>query len=293
MRRARPLLSAELVLLLGLLSLVGLGTLAERWLLAGEAAPIAAWAALAIGSTPMLLWLLGLRAQEGELDRSPHAMALLFALGAFVAGPIAHFAIGYAAAGHPLATPSREILGAPQLVLAVAVIGLTYEAAKYLAIRYTSPLHDHLHPLTLLIAATAVALGVAAHDIYRELLSLGAIPLGLGATRAAAIALSHAACAAILACVLIAARVRAWPATRRAAAFTGGVIAAATVHGALRLAHALIEADGLAARPGRAAAIVALGAAAMLVALTLVAARLGRDHADQPAPMTDEAAEAS
>jgi hypothetical protein len=292
MRRARPLLSAELVLLLGLLALVGVGTLVERWLLAGEAAAIPVWAALAVAATPMLLWLLALRAHEGALELSPQAIALLFALGAFVAGPIAHFVIERAAAGHPLAAPARAPLETPQLLLAIAVIGLTYEGAKYLATRYTTPLYAHLHPLTLLVVATAVALGVAAHDIYRELASLSAIPLGLGATRAAALALSHAACAAIVACALIAVRIRGLAAARRAVALTTGVLAAAAVHGALRIAHATIEADGLTARPGQAAVVVALAAAALLVASTVTASRLSKQHAHvEPASVADEADE--
>jgi hypothetical protein len=284
MRRARPLLSAELVLLLGLLALVGVGTLIERWIMSGASTSVGAIPALLIAALPALIWILGLRAHEGELGIANSSIALLFALGAFIAGPSARFAVERALADHPLVAPSLAMVGPAQILVAIGVVGLSYEAAKYLAVRYTAYHHGHGDPLTLLIAATAVALGVAAHDVYRELSSIGAIPLGLGATRAAAIPLAHAACAAVTACALIAVRTRRWSTPRRAAVLVAGIAVAAAMHGGLLLAHAALEADELRAHPGQAAAAVAVAAAALLVGLTLAAARL----VAPPAPASDE-----
>ena len=287
MRRTRPVLSAELILLLGLLALVGLGYLVERWLLSGDSAPIGPVAALAIAAAPTCIWALGLRAHAGELDYSTSALVALFALGAFIAAPAARFAIELGAPQHPLAPAPLAPFGLPRVVVAIGVVGLAYESAKYLAIRYTEYRREGGDSIAILIAATAVALGVAAHDVYRELTSLGAIGLGLGATLAAATSLTHAAVAAIAACALIAARTRAPSPARRAALLAGGVVTAAIAHGALSFAHAALEADGLSARPDRAAIALSLIAAAMLVGLTFAAARLSHRRASERAETGD------
>lgn len=282
MRRARPLLSAELVLFLGLLALVGVGYLAERWLFGGESAPIGVAAALGIAAAPGGIWFLALRAHERELlsaherelASSQRAVAALFGLGVFVVGPVAYFAIELALAEPPLAAPRPSTLRPARIVAAFGVVGLGYETAKYLAIRYTTYRHESRDPITLFVGATAVALGVAAHDVYRELTALGAIPLGDGILRAAAVPLVHAASAAATACALIALRTRSWSGSRRTGVVLAGVAAAALAHGSFDLVYAAIEDGGLRAHPGRAAASLALAAPVLLVALTLFAAWL-------------------
>ena len=277
MRRIRPLLSAELVLLLGLLALIGVGYLAERWLLVGQSAPVAPTTAIILASAPAIVWFLGLRAHEGELSVSPGSIVVLMFVGALLAGPAAEFVASGAVAPQPLVPPSTSPLDLASLV-ALGAIALCYEGAKFLSVRFlylgsSRPWGD---PLALLLAATAIALGVATFSLARELIDLGAVPLGVGAVRAAALVLIHTACAAIGACALITTRGVDTGAGRRAAVMLAGVLLAATLHVLFLSGFSLLEADGLTARPGRAAAVIALVAAVVLVGATLLAARLSR-----------------
>jgi RsiW-degrading membrane proteinase PrsW (M82 family) len=197
--RVRTVVASEILLLVGLLAVVAGAWLVERGF--GLDAPLrlgTATTALVAGG-PALLWLAYLHSQDRREAAPKHHVAATLLMGAFLAAPVAEWAIGQALVVHPAATPDLDPLALARLVRAVLVVAVAQELAKLAVVRYgVYRTADLDQPLDALVYATAVALGYAAYLTFRELRAGdGEVYLSVAVARSVSTALAHACFAAV------------------------------------------------------------------------------------------------
>lgn len=200
MSRVRITIAAEVLLLLGLLTIVAAAFLVERG--AGLDGPIALGTVprLALCALPSLLWLGYFRAQDSQSFRPKNLLVAVYLLGATAAGPAADL-LGHLALAPPVAGALElSPLGAERLVTAFLVVAVAQELCIYAVVRYTVyPLPEMDHPIDGLIYMTAAGLGFASYRSFESLSHLGGhVVLSAAAIRVAIDTLAHASFAAVL-----------------------------------------------------------------------------------------------
>lgn len=263
-------------MLLGLLVFVGAAVLVERGLGLDEPIRIAAPTAVVIAAIPALLWLGYFYAQDRHEPEPKHFVFGVYLLGAFIAAPVANFAIHLVLTPRVGAPITLDPLAPQRLVAAFAVIGVAQELTKYAVVRYTlypSPEFDE--PLDGIVYATAAAIGFATYENYQYLQGLrGAVFLSTGAAQTVVTTLAHASFAGILGYALGKAKFSTVSTPARAAILFGGILVAALLNGQYVLVDDMVNNKGMAVHPWRGVAYTFGFASVIFLATSLLMRRL-------------------
>lgn len=274
--RVRTLVATELLLLLGLLAFVGAAALAEEVLSLTEPLALSPALALVLAAVPALLWLGYFYAQDRHEPAPKRFVFGVTLLGAFVAAPVAHFAVELVLAPR-VGSPLRlGVLSPERVVAAIAVVGVVQELCKYAVVRYTTYSSAELdEPIDGILYATAAALGFSTHESYLALGgSHGAVYLSWGAAQTVVAALAHASLGAVVGYALGRAKFAARSATHRGAILVTGIGVAALLNGGHALVGDTVTRTGLALRPWHGLAFTAGFAAAIFLLVSLLMRRL-------------------
>jgi protease PrsW len=125
-------------MLLGLAGFVGVTYLVERVADLDHPIALAPLTAVLLSALPALLWL-GYFYSQDRLEPEPkHYVLGVYLIGAFVAGPVAHFLIDQVTVQRGAMSAGFHALSIDRLVLAFLVVGLAQELSKYAAVpRFT------------------------------------------------------------------------------------------------------------------------------------------------------------
>lgn len=273
--RIRTVVATEILLVFGLLAFVAAAYLVER--LAGlGAVPLSPPAALLLSAVPALLWLAYFYAQDRHEPEPKHYVLGTYLLGAFVAGPLAAFAIAQVSGPTPLTSPALGPLEPERLVRAILIVGLAHELCKYLVVRYTvylSPEFDE--PMDGIIYMTAAGIGFANFQNFHYFQSLqGDVLLTAGARDAVVNTLAHACFAGVLGYALGRAKFSAASPALRSATLFAGLLCAAVLNGVFHLVSGGMKASGLELQPWRTVAFAAGFAAIVFFVTSLLMRRL-------------------
>jgi RsiW-degrading membrane proteinase PrsW (M82 family) len=274
--RVRTVVASEIALLVGLAAAVAGAWLVEHGFGIDEPLALGPLATALVAAAPALLWL-GYFATVDRAERVPrrHVVATFLA-GAFLAGPLAAWALDAAVVIHAAAPPELDPLAPSRIVRAVLLVALAQEVAKYVVVRFGVYRSSELdHPLDAVIYATAAALGFAAHQTFRELEAGGGEVLAsIAAMRTVSTALAHACCAVIVGYGLGVAKFRPAGAIARGLRLSAWLGGAALLNGQYLLTAGVLAAEDLVLTPWR---VVAYGfglAAVVFLAASILVRRL-------------------
>lgn len=275
MSRIRTLVATEILLVFGLLAFVAIAYAVERVANLG-AVPLSPIAALFLSSVPALLWLAYFWAQDRHEPEPTHYVLGIYLLGAFVAGPLAAFAIGQVSGPPPLSAGAVGPLAPERLVRAILIVGLAQELCKYLVVRYTiylSPEFDE--PMDGIVYMTAAGIGFANFQNFHYFQSLqGEVLLTAGVRDAVVGTLAHACFAGVMGYALGRAKFSAASPAVRSATLFAGLVCAAILNGVFFLVRGGMKASGLELQPWRAVAFAAGFAAIVFFVTSLLMRRL-------------------
>jgi protease PrsW len=228
---------------------------------------------------PAALWLGFFYLWDRHEPEPRQLVAGVFALGLFIAGPLADFVRNQAVPAMGLEQPNPNILSIERIVYAVFVLGIAQEVCKYAVVRYSVYLSREFdEPMDGVVYMMAVGTGFATWENYHYLASLGnSVFLSVGAARAVVNTLAHASFAGALGYVMGRTKF-----TKRSAPVRGlflflGLVGAAILNGQFALIKLWLEGTGMKKHPWRGIAYAATVAALVFSALMLAARRLLRD----------------
>lgn len=272
--RVKTVVAAELLMLLGLLGFVAAAFAVE--LAAEDPIHLPAAAAVVIAAVPSLLWLGYFYLHDRHEPEPKHYVFGVFIIGAFIAGPIAGFAVAELAPRSPLAAASLDPLGIERIVYLVAIVAVAQELCKYAAVRYTlyaSPEFDE--PLDGIIYATAAGIGFATHDniIFLEQVG-GDVLLSVGVATAVVSTLAHACFAGVTGYALGRAKFVCKTRLHRTATLAVGLLAAIVLNGQYAMIRTAITTEGLHSYPWRGIVFTFGFAAAVFILVSVLARRL-------------------
>lgn len=251
--RVRIVVATEMLMVLGLLAFVSAAYLVELAFEDATAVRLPAVAAGLLAAVPALLWLGYFYVQDRHEPEPKQYVLGLYLLGAFVAAPVAGFAIAQVVPSSSILTPGLDPLGADRIVYALLIVAVAQELSKYAVVRYTMyPSAEFDEPLDGIIYATAVGIGFATHENYRFLQeSGGEILLSAGAAHAVVNTLAHACFAAVAGYALGRAKFVAGTPARRTLTLIVGLGAAVALNGQFRLIADTVVSQGMSLRPWR------------------------------------------
>lgn len=285
--RVKTVVASELLMLLGLLAFVGVAFGVE---LAAES-PIRLPAPLAVvvAAIPSLLWLGYFYLHDRHEPEPKHYVFGVFLVGAFIAGPIAGFAVAELAPRSPLAAVSLDPLGAERIAYVVLVVAVAQELCKYAAVRYTLyPSAELDEPLDGIIYATAAGIGFATHENVIFLQQVGGeVLLSVGVATAVVTTLAHACFAGVTGYTLGRAKFVCKTRLRRTVTLGVGLLAAIALNGQFTLVKTAVSTEGLHSHPWRGVAFTFGFAAAVFILVSVLARRLLAASPHAPAPLPD------
>ncbi|MBP9086821.1 MAG: PrsW family intramembrane metalloprotease [Kofleriaceae bacterium] len=279
LRRARSLVGGKFLFIGGLLGFIGFAWLVERLFGLNKPLSLGPLLAAAMAVIPAGLWLGFFYLWDRHEPEPRHLVAGVFALGLFIAGPLAEFIRAQAVPPLGLEHQSTSLFSLDRIVYAVLVLGLAQEVCKYAVVRYSVYLSKEFdEPMDGVIYMMAVGTGFATWDNYHRLSELGNnVFLSIGAAKAVVNTLAHASFAGALGYVMGRAKF-----TRRSAPVRGlllflGLLGAAGLNGQFALMQTWLNNSGMKQYPWRGIAYAAAVAALVFGGLMLAARRLLHD----------------
>jgi len=271
-RRLRTVVATEILLVLGLVGFVGIAHLVERVYKLDYAVRLSPAAAVVFAAAPALIWLAVFHLQDRRDDHPKLHMLGMYLLGAFVAGPLADFAVSQAIAQPVVPTPQLGILSTEGVLRAVLVVGLAQELCKYVVVRYTVYPSPHLDdPIDGIIYMTAVGLGFATYVNFDQLSRLdNNIYLTVGAGMVISTTLLHVVLAGVVGYALGKAKFRCVTSNQRSTALILGLCAAMVLNGQFNLLSRIVTATGSQATPWYGVAYAGGFAAAVFLVISLL-----------------------
>ena len=131
--RVRAPLSAQAILLIGLLAFVGIVFAVDH--LRGTATAVGSLAAVPLALIPAVLWLIYFYRRDIHEPEPTHYVVGVFLLGALVAAPVASYITDAL-----FKVPAWGVLprwGVTEAVAAFLIVAPVQEATKYIVVRYT------------------------------------------------------------------------------------------------------------------------------------------------------------
>ena len=274
MSRVRTVVATEILMLLGLAGFVGAAYLVQRIAGLTAAVQLPPPAAIAMSALPALLWLGYFYTQDRHEPEPKHYVFGVYLLGAFVAGPIAHFIVGQVATEQTAAAPALSALSLQGVLMVFLVKGLAQELSKYAVVRYTiylSPEFDE--PMDGVVYMTAAGVGFATYENYLYLQGHeGEVFLSTGAAHVVVTTLAHASFAGVLGYALGRAKFASITAAVRSLTLFVGLLCATGLSGAFQLIRDMLVASGIVVTPWRGVAF-AFGFAAFIFLILSVMMR--------------------
>lgn len=282
--RVRSLVATEVLMLVGLLAFVGAAFAVELYADAPIRFP--APAAALVAAIPSLLWLGYFYLQDRHEPEPRHYVFGIFLVGAFIAGPLAGFAIGELSPRSPLAAVSLDPLAADRLVYAVLIVATAQELAKYAAVRYTLyPSAEFDEPVDGIIYATAAGIGFATYENFHFLQELDRqVLLSVAVTTAVVTTLAHACFAGVTGYALGRAKFICETPLRRTVTLAVGLLAAIALNGQFALIKDAVSTAGLISHPWRGVFFTFGFAAVVFILVSVLLRRLlaQSPHAEEP-----------
>ena len=193
--RVRPPLSAQAILLGGLLGFVALVFAIDR--LSGAAVVVGPVAAVPLALIPALLWLVYFYLRDIHEPEPTHYVVGVFLLGALVAAPLATFVTDAV-----FKVPTWGVLprwGLTEAVAAFLIIAPVQEVSKYLIVRYTVYLSTEFdEPMDGIVYMTAAGLGFATALNIQQMTRSPQVALTTAAINAVTVTLAHASLSGVV-----------------------------------------------------------------------------------------------
>jgi len=193
--RVRPPLSAQAILLGGLLGFVALVFAIDR--LSGAAVVVGPVAAVPLALIPALLWLVYFYLRDIHEPEPTHYVVGVFLLGALVAAPFATFVTDAV-----FKVPTWGVLprwGLTEAVAAFLIIAPVQEVSKYLVVRYTVYLSTEFdEPMDGIVYMTAAGLGFATALNIQQMTRAPQVALTTAAINAVTVTLAHASLSGVV-----------------------------------------------------------------------------------------------
>jgi len=274
-RRIRSVAVTEIVLVVSLVGFAGIAQLIEHVYKLDFAVRLSPVAALACAAAPSILWLAVFSLQDRG-DPAPRSYVFgVYLLGAFVAGPMASFAVSQTVIEPVVALPAIGTFTTRGVVRAVLLVGLAHELCKYIVVRYTVYLSPQLsEPIDGIIYMSAAALGLATYHNYTQLAQLGnATYLTVGTTTIMSTTVMHVAVAAVMGVYVAKAKFSCTSSYQRSTALLFGLCSAMVLHGLFSLIYRAVSTAGAEARPWYGVAWAGGFAAAMFLTVSVLMRR--------------------
>jgi RsiW-degrading membrane proteinase PrsW (M82 family) len=193
--RDRPPLSAQAMLLIGLLAFVGIVFAIDH--LRGTATAVGSLAAVPLALIPAVLWLIYFYRRDIHEPEPTHYVVGVFLLGALVAAPVATFITDAL-----FKVPAWGVLprwGVTEAVAAFLIVAPVQEACKYIVVRYTVYLSAEFdEPMDGIVYMTAAGLGFATALNIQQLTRAPQIALTTAAINAVTVTLAHASLSGVV-----------------------------------------------------------------------------------------------
>lgn len=193
--RIRPPLSAQAILLGGLLAFVGIVLAIDH--LRGTATAVGSLVALPLALIPAVLWLIYFYLRDIHEPEPTHYVVGVFLLGALVAAPIATYVTDAL-----FKVPAWGVLprwGVTEAVAAFLIVAPVQEAAKYIVVRYTVYLSAEFdEPMDGIVYMSAAGLGFATAMNVQQLTRAPQIALTTAAINAVTVTLAHASLSGVV-----------------------------------------------------------------------------------------------
>ena len=193
--RYRPPLSAQAILLGGLLAFVGIILAIDK--IAGAPIVIGPLAAIIIALAPALLWLVYFYLRDIHEPEPTHYVVGVFLLGALVAAPLAAFVTD--ALFKVPAWGALPRWGFTEAVAAFLILAPAQEVSKYLVVRFTVYLSDEFdEPMDGIVYMTAAGLGFATSWNVHQMTHAPQVELTTVAINAVTTTLAHASLSGVV-----------------------------------------------------------------------------------------------
>jgi protease PrsW len=271
-------MGGKFMLIGGLIGFVALAWLIERMLGLHEPVSLGPLLAAAVACVPAALWLGFFYLWDRHEPEPKHFVVGVFALGVFVAGPLADFVMNQAVPPVGLEQIGTETLSLDRIVYAVLILGIAQEVCKYAVVRYSVYLSKEFdEPMDGVVYMMAVGTGFAVWINYHRLSDLGHKAfLSIAVAHVVITTLAHASFAGALGYVMGRSKF-----SQRSAAVRGlflflGLIGAAILNGQFSLMESWLSRSGMSLHPWRGIAYAAALATAVFTILMLFAQRLLR-----------------
>ena len=193
--RARPPLSAQAILLGGLLGFVALVFAIDHF--SGAAVVVGPVAAIPLALIPAVLWLVYFYLRDIHEPEPTHYVVGVFLLGALVAAPLATFVTDAL-----FKVPAWGVLprwGLTEAVAAFLIVAPVQEVSKYLVVRYTVYLSAEFdEPMDGIVYMTAAGLGFATALNIQQMTRAPQVALTTAAINAVTVTLAHASLSGVV-----------------------------------------------------------------------------------------------
>jgi protease PrsW len=238
-------LGGKFVFVLGLVAFVVLAKIIE--LMFGISKPVSLGPKLAavMALVPAALWLGYFYLWDRYEPEPRHLVAGVFALGVFIAAPLADFVMNQAVPPIGLENHGKNVMALDRVIFAVLIYGLAQEVCKYATVRYTMyPSPQFNEPMDGVVYMMAVGTGFAVWVNYHRLSSLGnTVYLSIGAAKVVVTTLAHASFAGVLGYVMGRSKFSKRSAPVRGVMLFVGLLGAAVLNGAFTLAEQYLSAN--------------------------------------------------
>ena len=193
--RDRPPLSAQAILLGGLLAFVALVFAIDQ--LRGTLSVVGPLAAVPLALIPAVLWLIYFYRRDIHEPEPTHYVVGVFLLGALVAAPLSSFVTDALFKG-----PAWGVLprwGVTEAVAAFLIVAPVQEVSKYLVVRYTVYLSAEFdEPMDGIVYMTAAGLGFATAWNIQQMTRAPQVALTTAAINAVTVTLAHASLSGVV-----------------------------------------------------------------------------------------------
>jgi protease PrsW len=265
----RPALSAQAILLLGLLAFVAVVFAIDH--LHGATVVVGPLAAIPLALIPAVLWLIYFYLSDVHEPEPTHYVVGVFLLGALVAAPIATFVTDAL-----FKVPAWGVLprwGLTEIVAAFLIVAPVQEVAKYLVVRYTVYLSAEFdEPMDGIVYMTAAGLGFATALNVQQMTRAPQVALTTAAINAVTVTLAHASLSGVVGYALGRAKFIG-SAGHQTRVLSIGLAAAMALSGAFSMVEHVATRRGLDYRPAWGLASAALFAVVVFALLSVLVER--------------------